>query len=352
MSIGNTEAPASPLREATKLRMNQAIGAAMADEMREDDTVVVFGEDVAQSGGVFKTSVGLLDEFGPSRVRDTPISEMAIAGAAVGAAAAGLRPVIEIMFAEFYGVALDQIVTQAAKLHYLSNGALTIPLVSRGSCGAGRGFGATHSQTLETWFLATPGLKLAVCSGAQSAYGLLRSAIRDDNPVVFLEPKALYGEREEVVTGDEGIIPLGVAATKRAGDDVTLVTLGQMVGVSLRAAAALESRVSVEVIDLQTLLPWDHAAVLASVARTRRLVVVEENPFTGGWGTEIVAHVASQLHGQLDAPPHRVTTPDVPVPFNRTLEFTYLPSAEYVAEQVAHLVEHGILPAPWWEVYA
>ncbi len=351
MSIGKIDGPTSPARKTTKLRMNQAIGTAMADEMRDDDTVVVFGEDVAQSGGVFKTSVGLLDEFGPSRVRDTPISEMAIAGAAVGAAAAGLRPVIEIMFAEFYGVSLDQIVTQAAKLHYLSNGALTIPLVSRGSCGAGRGFGATHSQTLETWFLATPGLKLVVCSGAESAYGLLRSAIRDDNPVVFLEPKALYGEREEVVTGDEGIIPLGVARTKRAGDDVTLVTLGQTVGISLEAAAALEGRVSAEVIDLQTLLPWDRNAILESVARTKRLVVVEENPLTGGWGTEIVAHVASQLHGQLDAPPHRVTSPDVPVPFNRTLELTHLPSAEYVAEQVAYLVERGALPDPWWKAY-
>lgn len=336
----------------TMLRMNQAIGAAIADEMRADPSVVLFGEDVAKGGGVFKTSVGLLDEFGPLRVRDTPISEMAIAGAAVGAAAAGLRPVFEIMFAEFYGVALDQIVTQAAKLHYLSSGALTIPLVARGSCGAGRGFGATHSQTLETWFLATPGLKIAVASGARSAYGLLRSAIRDDNPVVFLEPKALYGEREAVELGDAGLIPLGSAAHLREGADVSVVSLGQMVPASLKAAGALEGRVSVEVIDLQTLLPWDREAVLASVRKTRRLVVVEENPFTGGWGNEIAACVGSQLFGELDAPILRVTTPDVPVPFNRTLEFTYLPSPEYIARQIAHLVEEGALPEPWWKEYA
>lgn len=330
--------------------MNQAIAAALADEMRHDSTVVTFGEDVATTGGVFRTSEGLLDEFGPMRVRDTPISEMAIIGAAVGAAVNGLRPVVEIMFAEFYGVALDQIVTQAAKLHYLTYGQATVPLVTRGSVGAGRGFGATHSQTCESWFLATGGLKIVHVSTPQNAYGLLRSAIRDDNPVVFLEPRKLYGDRAEVVTGKAGIIPLGQAHVARQGSDVTIVSLGQMVHVALEAAQILaDHRIEGEVIDLQTLRPWDRSTVMASAARTRRLVVVEENPMTGGWGTEIAAAAGAELFGLLRAPVHRVTTPDVPVPFNKNLEFTYLPSAAYVASQVTALCETGARPNSWWE---
>ena len=330
--------------------MNQAISAALADEMRHDPTVVVFGEDVATTGGVFRTSEGLLDEFGPMRVRDTPISEMAIIGAAVGAAVNGLRPVVEIMFAEFYGVALDQIVTQAAKLHYLTYGQVTVPLVTRGSVGAGRGFGATHSQTCETWFLATSGLKIVHVSTPQNAYGLLRSAIRDDNPVVFLEPRVLYGDRAEVMTGEAGIIPLGQAHIARQGADVTIVSLGQMVHVALAAAQILADRqIDAEVIDLQTLRPWDRFAVMSSAARTRRLVVVEENPMTGGWGTEIAAAVGAEMFGQLRAPVHRVTTPDVPVPFNKTLESTYLPSAVNVASLIASLCETGVCPISWWE---
>lgn len=330
--------------------MNQAISAALADEMREDPTVVVFGEDVATTGGVFRTSEGLLGEFGPMRVRDTPISEMAIIGAAVGAAVNGLRPVVEIMFAEFYGVALDQIVTQAAKLHYLTYGQVTVPLVTRGSVGAGRGFGATHSQTCETWFLATAGLKIVHVSTPQNAYGLLRSAIRDDNPVVFLEPRVLYGDRAEVMTGEAGIIPLGHAHIARQGSDVTIVSLGQMVHVALAAAQILADRqIDAEVIDLQTLRPWDRFTVMSSAARTRRLVVVEENPMTGGWGTEIAAAVGAELFGQLYVPIHRVTTPDVPVPFNKALEFTYLPSAAIVASQISALCETGARPKSWWE---
>lgn len=330
--------------------MNQAITAALTDEMRDDPTVVVFGEDVAASGGVFRTSEGLLEEFGPMRVRDTPISEMAIIGAAVGAAVNGLRPVVEIMFAEFYGVALDQIVTQAAKLHYLTYGQATVPLVTRGSVGAGRGFGATHSQTCETWFLATSGLKIVHVSTPQNAYGLLRSAIRDDNPVVFLEPRVLYGDRAEVMTGEAGIIPLGQAHIARPGSDVTIVSLGQMVHVALAAAQILaDHQIDAEVIDLQTLRPWDRFTVMSSAARTRRLVVVEENPMTGGWGTEIAAAVGAELFGQMCVPVHRVTTPDVPVPFNKNLEFAYLPSAVNVASQISALCETGVRPISWWE---
>ena len=195
--------------------MNQAIAQAIGDEMAADPSVIVFGEDVARAGGVFKTSVGLLETYGAAHVRDTPISEMAICGAAVGAAIGGLTPVVEVMFAEFYGVALDQVTTQAAKLHYLTAGAVRVPVVFRGSCGAGQRVGATHSQTLETWFMATAGLKVVVPSGPAAAYGLLRAAIRDDAPVALLEPKALYGDRGDVVLGDESIADLGVAAVSQ-----------------------------------------------------------------------------------------------------------------------------------------
>ncbi len=219
-----------------KLRMRLSIARALADEMAADPAVVLMGEDVAEAEGPFKTSEGLLEQFGPLRVRDTPISEMGFCGAALGAAATGLRPVVEIMFIEFLGVALDMLVTEAAKLRYLSGGAYTAPLVIRASVGAGLGFGTQHSQTLETWMYACPGLKLATPSGAGSAYGLLRSAIRDEDPVVILEPRVLYAEREEVTLGPDGLIPLGVADIRRTGDDVTIVSLGQTVRTALTAA--------------------------------------------------------------------------------------------------------------------
>lgn len=331
-----------------KLRMRQAVVAALRDEMRADPRVVLMGEDVAAAEGVFKTSEGLLEEFGPERVRDTPISEMGFLGAGVGAAMTGLRPVVEIMFVEFLGVALDQLVTEAAKLRYLSGGELAVPLVVRASSGGGLGFGAQHSQTLETWFYATPGLKLAVASGPRSAYGLLRSAIRDDNPVVILEPRVLYGDREEVDVSEASIIPLGQARIVHPGEDVTVVALGAMVPVAAAACDQADGW-SGELIDLQTLIPWDKRAVLDSVRRTRRLVVVEENPFTGGWGTEIASYVGSQLFGELEAPVLRVSCPDVPVPFAEELEARYLPTPDYVSEQVTALVKSGRLPEHWWE---
>lgn len=334
-----------------KLRMRQSVIAALRDEMRNDPAVVLMGEDVAAAGGVFKTSEGLLEEFGPKRVRDTPISEMGFLGAAVGAAMTGLRPVVDLMFVEFLGVALDQLVTEAAKMCFLSAGQLTVPLTVRASSGGGLGFAAQHSQTLETWLYATPGLKLAVASGARSAYGLLRSAIRDDNPVVVLEPRVLYGDRDEVDESDAGIIPLGKAHVHGSGEDVTVVALGAMVRV---AAAAMErSRGwSGELIDLQTLIPWDKDAVLASVRKTGRLVIVEENPLTGGWGTEIASYVGSYLFGDLKAPIMRITCPDVPVPFAEELEARYLPTPDYVEKQVTSLVKTGELPPHWWETKA
>ena len=329
-----------------KLRMNQAIARALADEMRQDSRVILIGEDIAAAEGPFKTSEGLLEEFGPNRVRDTPISEMGFLGAAVGAAATGLRPVVEIMFAEFLGVALDQLVTEAAKFRYLSGGAYGAPLVVRASVGAGLGFGAQHSQTLETWLYATPGLKLVVPSGARTAYGLIRSAIRDENPVAVFEPRVLYAGREEVVIGEEGIIPIGVGEFHSRGTEVTIVGLGQTVGTALGATQGVSW--SADVIDLRSLIPWDREMVCESVLQTGRLVLVEESPFSGGWGTEIASYVASECFGQLKAPVLRITCPDIPVPYPPHLERRFLPSVEYVREQIDVLVKTHKRDQPWW----
>lgn len=330
-----------------KLRMRQAIATALRDEMRSDPTVIVMGEDVAAAEGPFKTSEGLLTEFGPGRVRDTPISEMGFCGAAVGAAATGLRPVVEIMFVEFLGVALDMVVTEAAKLRYLSGGTYTAPMVVRASVGAGLGFGSQHSQTLETWLYACPGLKVVVPSGPATAYGLTRAAIRDDDPVVVLEPRILYAARGEVTLGDEWIIPLGVADSLSHGDDVTIVALGQTVSTAIAAANGADW--TAEVIDLRTLVPWDRDRVCDSVARTGRLVLVEESPYSGGWGTEIAAHVAGECFSDLRAPIVRFTCPDVPVPYPAHLEQRFLPSADDVRLGITELIETSRRPRPWWE---
>lgn len=330
-----------------KMRTRQAIAQAIADEMRSDPTVIMMGEDIAEAEGPFKTSEGLLAEFGPLRVRDTPISEMGFCGAALGAAATGLKPIVEIMFIEFIGVALDMVTTEAAKFRYLSGGQYTAPMVVRASTGAGLGFGAQHSQTLESWFTSCPGLKVVVPSGARTAYGLMRAAIRDPDPVVVLESRVLYAEREEVPVGADAIIPLGVAEQLCAGEAVTVVSIGQMVG---RALAAVEAAgVEADVIDLRTLVPWDRAAVESSVARTGRLVIVEESPHTGGWGTDVAAHVASTCFAHLTAPVVRVSCPDVPVPYPAHLEQVYLPSVEGIASALRHVVDHGTRPRPWWE---
>lgn len=327
-----------------KWRMNQAITEAIADEMASDDRVLLLGEDVAEAGGVFKTSAGLLERFGPARVRDTPIAEMGFTGLAVGVAAMGYRPVVEIMFGEFTGVALDQITTQAAKLRFLSRGQFTIPMVVRMSIGPGLGFGAQHSQTLERWFTNTPGLKVVMPSGADSAYGLLRAAIRDEDTVVFLEPRALYGEREDVDTDQTWT--LGRARTRRSGSDVTIVTSGQMVAPVLAAA---EAGIDADVIDLGSILPWDQEAVLESVRRTGRLVTVEANPYTGGWGTDIIAEVTAQAIGDLKAPPVRIAAPDVPVPYAASLERAYVPSEDVIRDQVQQLIATNSRPQAWWE---
>jgi acetoin:2,6-dichlorophenolindophenol oxidoreductase subunit beta len=327
--------------------MNQAIALAIAEEMEHDDRVVMFGEDIAEAEGPFKTSEGLLARFGPERVRDTPISEMGFVGCAVGAAVTGLRPVVEIMFVEFLGVALDQLVTEAATMHFLSGGKLKAPLTLRASVGAGLGFGCQHSQTLERWLLGTPGLKVAVASGARSAYGLTKAAIRDDDPVVVLEPRSLYGRREDFEPNEQAVAVLGKGELRKEGPDVTVVALGQTVASALEAEESSEW--SGDIIDLQTIQPWDRDIVTASVAKTGKLVTVEENQFTGGWGSDIVSYVASQCFGDLNAPPLRVTAPDVHVPYGTVLEQRYLPGPDYVSRQVSALLKTGSTPSPWWE---
>ena len=328
------------------MRFRQAVVAGLSDEMRADSSVMLFGEDVAEAEGPFKTSEGLLTEFGKLRVRDTPISEMAFTGAAVGAAIMGMKPVIEIMFMEFLGVALDQLVTEAAKMRYLSNGTLSVPMVVRASVGSGLGFGSQHSQTLENWVAATPGLKVVCPSDAQAAYSLIRAAIQDPDPVVVLEPRILYAERGEVDTSLK--IEIGKARVLRKGSEVTVVSLGQMVNVSRDAIE--KSGVDAELIDLATVVPWDRETVLDSVSKTGRLVVVEESPMSGGWGSEIVATATSRLFSQLKGAPFRITTPDVPVPYSGGLEARFVPTTDDVVRQLTESLKSGLTPKSWWEL--
>jgi acetoin:2,6-dichlorophenolindophenol oxidoreductase subunit beta len=329
-----------------KIWIRQAVLRALDDALADDPSVIVMGEDIAAAGGPFKVTEGLLAVHGPERVIDTPISEMAFMGAAVGAAVCGLKPVVEMMFIEFIGVALDQLTTQAATMRYLSRGKLTTPLVVRASAGAGQGFGCQHSQMLDHWFRGTPGLKVVVTSNARTTYGLLRSAIEDPDPVVVLEPRVLYAEREEYEFDKNYRIPLGQAEIVTPGKDVTLVTCGAMVRVAKEAAANSDG--SIEVIDLLTLWPWDRKTVLESVSRTGRLVTLEEAPAGSGWGGDVTSAISVDAFGKLKAPPHRITLPDAPVPYNGTLEARYLPNAAYVSEQVAALVKTNTVPLPWW----
>jgi pyruvate dehydrogenase E1 component beta subunit len=326
----------------TVMRTRQAVAQALSDELESDPNVFLMGEDIS-SGGVFKATEGLIEKFGSERVIDTPISEMAFLGAGVGAAAMGMRPVVEIMFVEFFGVALDQLTTQGAFYRYLSRGAYQVPLTIRAAAGAGLGFGCQHSQILDQWFRGNAGISLVIPSSPQSMYGLLRSAIRSNDPVVVLEHKALYGERGEVVTGEAGIIPIGKASVISQGKDVTIVAIGSTVHTA-KAAAESQSDWSADIIDLQTLIPWDK-----ETAKTGRLVIVEESSYSGGWGSEVSSEAVSQMWGQLKTPPHRITSPDAPIPYAQELEQRYLPSPEYVASQISELLKTGKCPAPWWE---
>lgn len=306
-----------------------AITAALRDAMRADQRVFVLGEDVAE-GGPYGATAGLADEFGVERVRNTPISEGAICGVAVGAAQSGLRPVLEIMFVDFITLALDQLVNQAAKAHSMSGGQLCVPLVLRTQGGAGQRGGAQHSQSLESWLTHVPGLKVVMPSRAVDAAGLLASAIADPNPVVFVENKTLYFEREEV-PDELQPVPIGRAHTLRPGRDVTIVALSRLVGEALAAADRLaEEGIEAEVIDPRTLVPLDLETVVESVRRTNRLVVAHEAVTHGGFGAELAAEVQTAAFDFLDAPIERVGAPFAPVPFSPPLEDAYLPAREEV----------------------
>jgi pyruvate/2-oxoglutarate/acetoin dehydrogenase E1 component len=322
-----------------ELRYLRAVNMALGDAMADDPTVVLLGEDVSEAGGAFGASRGLRERFGANRVLDTPISEAAIAGAAVGAALSGLRPVLEIMFMDFTTLVMDAIVNQAAKARFMFGGRASIPLVLRTPHGGGLGAGPQHSQCLEAWFAHVPGLKVVCPSGPANAYGLLRAAIADPDPVIVVENKALYAMKAEA----PDILPtlaIGKAATARTGGDVTIVSYGAAVHTALQAAEALErDGIQAEVLDLQSLQPWDEAAVLASLAKTHRLVIVHEAVEAFGVGAEIAARMADVGFDELDAPIVRVGAPFMPVPFSKTLEDLYLPSPAGVCRAVRRTLE-------------
>jgi pyruvate/2-oxoglutarate/acetoin dehydrogenase E1 component len=318
-----------------ELSYREAVQDGLAEEMERDERVVLLGEDIAP-GGVFNVTPALFSRFGPDRVIDMPISELAFTGAAFGAAARGLRPVVEIMFGDFLGLVIDTLVNQSSKYWYLSNEQASIPLVVRSAVGAGARLGACHSQTPTGWFLGEPGLKLVAPATAADAKGLTMAAIRDDNPVIVFEHKLLYGRKGEVPDGEEGLVPLGKAAIRRRGGDVTIAAAMRMVEVALEAADELAGDgVESEVVDLRTLRPLDAETIAESAARTGRLVVVEEGPPTGGYAADVIA-TAVELAGPLTG--RRVTMPDLPIGFAKTLEDAAIPDAAAVTRAVRSLV--------------
>ena len=313
------------------LAFRTAIRDALDEELAADERVILFGEDIAAAGGVFATTTGLYEKYGSERVFDTPISELALAGAAFGSAVHGLRPVVEIMFGDFLTLAMDSLVNQATKYWFLTQEQVSVPLTIRSVVGAGGQFGAIHSQMPVSWFMGVPGLKIVSPSNPADAKALLKAAIRDDNPVLFFEHKRLYTLEGEV-DGAQG--RLGEAAVVREGSDVTLVAAMKSVHDGLEAANALEQdRVSVEVIDLRTLRPFDLDTVLASVRKTNRIVVVEEGPLTGGWAGEVLASVTEHALGYLDDA-WRIATPNTPIPYSPPLEEAFLPGPDRIAAEI------------------
>ena len=323
-----------------ELTYRDAVAAGIAQEMERDERVVFLGEDIAGAGGVFKATVGLLDRFGPKRVRDTPISEQAIIGAAMGAAMTGLRPIAEIMFSDFLAVCWDMVANEIAKARYMTNGQITLPLVVRTANGAGSRFGAQHSQSVENWAMAIPGLKVVAPSTPADVKGLLAAAVRDPDPVIFFEHKSLYSMKGEVPDG-EHVEELGKAKILRAGDDVTIVALAAMVPRALLAAERLqkEDGISATVIDVRSLVPLDTKTILSEVVRTGRLVTVEENPRLCGWGAEIVSIVAEECFYDLDGPILRITTPHIPLPSADQLEDFVLPSVDRIVATIRKSVD-------------
>jgi len=319
-----------------ELTITQALNAALREEMQRDERVFLMGEDIGDYGGIFKVTQGLKAEFGPDRVRDTPISEAAFIGAGVGAAMTGFIPVIEIMWIDFTAVAMDQIINQAAKMKYMSGGQTAVPMVIRTQGGGGRGNGAQHSQSLETLFAHIPGLKVAAPSTPADAKGMLKAAIRESGPVLFVEHKMLYNKKGEV-PAEEYLVPLGQATVRREGTDVTLISLSRMVDFSLEAAEELQQQgISAEVVDLRSLNPLDRETILDSARKTMRTVVVHEATRSYGWGAEVCALIQEEAFDYLDAPVLRVATKDVPLPYNRALEKQTMPQVEDIV-RVAQL---------------
>jgi acetoin:2,6-dichlorophenolindophenol oxidoreductase subunit beta len=317
-----------------ELTFREAVAAGIAQEMERDPTVYFIGEDVAAAGGVFKATVGLLEKFGAERVRDTPISEQAIVGAAMGAAMTGLRPIVEIMFSDFLATCWDMIANQVAKTRYMTGGQVSLPLVIRTANGGGSRFGAQHSQSLENWAMAVPGLKVVAPSTPADAKGLLAAAIRDPDPVLFFEQKSLYGIKGEVPDG-EHVESLGTARVLREGKDCTIVALAAMVPRAVAAAAELErSGIHASVVDVRCLVPLDTRTILGEVSKTGRLFTVEENPRLCGWGAEIASLAAEERFDDLDGPIVRITTPHVPLPAAQPMEDEAMPTVARIVATV------------------
>ena len=325
---------------ADVITYREAVAEGIAREMRRDPAVVCLGEDIAEAGGVFKTTAGLLKEFGPERVWDTPISEQAIVGAAMGAAMTGMRPVAEIMFSDFLACCWDYLANEIPKVRYMTGGQVTVPLVVRTANGGGLGFGAQHSQATENWAFTIPGLKIAAPSTPADVIGMMAAAIRSDDPVVFFEHKGLLASKGAPPPPGH-VVELGRAAVVREGADVTLVALAAMVPLALQAAARLaEEGIDAEVVDLRCLVPLDTATVLASLAKTSRLVTVEENPYQGGWGATLVSVVADEGFSLLDAPVRRVAGECVPLPFADALEERVIPTVDKLVAGVRSLAAY------------
>ncbi|PNG17002.1 alpha-ketoacid dehydrogenase subunit beta [Streptomyces cahuitamycinicus] len=325
---------------ADVITYREAVAEGIAREMRRDASVVCLGEDIAAAGGVFKTTTGLLEEFGPGRVWDTPISEQAIAGAAMGAAMTGMRPVAEIMFSDFLACCWDYLANEIPKVRYMTGGQVTVPLVVRTANGGGLGFGAQHSQATENWALTVPGLKVAAPATPADVIGMLAAAIRSEDPVVFFEHKGLFATKGPPPPPGH-VVELGRAAVVREGADVTLVALASMVPLALKAADVLAGEgIEAEVIDLRCLVPLDAATVLASLEKTSRLLTVEENPYQGGWGATVVSVVADEGFALLDAPVRRVAGECVPLPFADALEEQVIPTVDKVVTEVRRLAAY------------
>jgi len=323
-----------------ELTYRDAVTRGIAQEMERDNRVVFLGEDVAKAGGVFKSTVGLYEQFGPLRVRDTPISEQAILGAAMGAAMTGLRPIAEIMFSDFLAVCFDYVANEMSKLRYMTNGQLSCPLVIRTGNGGGARFGAQHSQSVENWTMMIPGVKVVAPSTPSDVIGLMAAAVRDPDPVIFHEHKSLYATKGEVPDG-EILDKLGTAKVLRYGRDCTIIALALMVARALEAAESLakEHGIDAEVIDVRSLVPLDTQTILGSVAKTGRLFTVEENPRLCGWGAEIASIVADEAFWDLDGPIVRITTPHIPLPAADHLEDLALPSAARIVDKVRRVLK-------------